>query len=118
MKDLFVLTKILEILSTAARGQANAMTRDELERRLLIHCIDIGDRKTREAYAMLPICSCEKGLFIPQTPAEVAEYEKYLSRKLPAPAVALKVRRIYATWPSLVPVKPQIQHSLFPEQGA
>jgi hypothetical protein len=110
----FVSLKIMEVLQRDHRGRENAAPRAIIENKLRVWSIDIGDRKIRDAYSHLPLCSCEYGLFRPIRPAEVIEYAEYLRRKhMDEALIQIKIRRILATWPELSPVPAHLQQSLF-----
>jgi len=42
---------------------------------------DPSDRKFRDIYSKLPICTCNKGGFYPIRPAEIKEFRSYLRKK-------------------------------------
>ena len=69
--NTFLSRKIMELLQARARGEENAVPREEVLAELRLFDPKLPDRTMRELYAALPICSCEKGLFIPIRPGEV-----------------------------------------------
>jgi len=110
----YIATKILEIMRLHNTGQENAESRWKIEDRLRHLGIDLCDRRVRAAYSIIPHCSCNEGLFIPIRPEEVTEYERYSLLTRPPAEVALKVRRILATWPNLRQRPANVQPELFP----
>jgi hypothetical protein len=114
MRD-YIATKILETLRLHNSGQENAKPRWKIEERLRHLGIDVCDRRVRDAYSTIPHCSCNEGLFIPIRPEEVIEYERYSLLTRPPAEVAMKVRRIYATWPFLRTRPKNVQIPLFPQ---
>jgi hypothetical protein len=108
-----VRLRIMQILAHH-RGRPNAIPRRELIDKLRHYCIDLEDRKVREAYALLPICSSESGLFIPTTTAEVQAFAEYLRPHMGPDKIAARVGIIYSTWPALTPAY-GVQSNLFAE---
>jgi len=100
---------ILAILRSYHRGKARAITR----KALLTLCYEAGyqvnDRELRAIYAELPVCTCDKGIFWPETTAELDEYRRYLKAK----AIPLFERwnRVAAAHPELIDTR---QKELFP----
>lgn len=95
---------VLAYMEKNYRGRARAIPRD----RLLVEFVwlyeRLTDRQFRRLYAEeLPVVSCEDGLFIPETSAEVAEFETYLSAKLPPWKVRERIERIHRFYPKLRP---------------
>ena len=117
MNDLVVL-KIMEVLYRDHRGRENAITREKLEEKLR-PWIDIGDRKFRANYAHVPLCACEEGIFRPIRPEEVVEYRawQFRQRNTAEALIEMKIRRLYATWPELIPVPVPVQRPLFGEEA-
>jgi hypothetical protein len=74
---------ILYALRTHHRGKARAITREALRAyiRQFSPSYELTDRDFRECYSKLPICTCEKGIFWPETAAELEEYRRYLKAK-------------------------------------
>lgn len=112
MNSDYIAMRIMEVLNRDARGRERAIVRDEVDRRLKIWCIDIGDRHFRDIYSSLPVCVCNQGMFIPIRPEEVVEYRRYLGPKIPPEKIEIKIRRILATWPALRPKPKAIQLDL------
>jgi hypothetical protein len=94
--------RIMQILANH-RGRAHAIPRREVERALRNYSIDIDDRRVRLAYSVLPICSCDDGLFIPVNSAEVEAFREYLRPHMGPEKVTSRVGIIYAVYPGLVP---------------
>lgn len=114
----YIATKILESMRIHNLGRENAEPRVRIEERLSHIRINFNDRTIRFAYATIPICSCNDGLFIPIRPEEVTEYEAYLRRKKIAESlISIKINRIHATWPELKPQPKPVQAELFPRPG-
>ena len=86
------------------RGRARAIPRQVIEDELgpFVDYKDV-DRAFRKAYSQLPICSCPDGLFLPQTPAEVVEFKRYLTAKSGPFVAHERVMVIYQARPELVP---------------
>jgi hypothetical protein len=108
-----VRLRIMQILAHH-RGRPNAIPRKELIDKLRHYCIDLDDRKIREAYASLPICSSESGLFIPTNTTEVQAFAEYLRPHMGPDKIAARVGIIYSTWPALTPAY-GVQSNLFAE---
>ena len=76
------MNKLLYFIRKYCRGKENAILREDL----LKYCktyIDswISDRDLRKAYAKLPVCTCEKGVFWPIREAELEDFRGYLRAK-------------------------------------
>jgi len=61
------------------------------------------DRELRMIYSYLPICTCEKGLFWPETNAELEEYRQYLKAK--AIPLFKRWQRVAKAHPELIDLK-------------
>jgi len=98
------LGKAIMRMLEAHRGRARAIPRQAIEDELgpLVPYRDL-DRCFRKTYSKLPICSCQDGLFIPQTVAEVVEFKRYLTAKNGPFVAHERVMVIYAARPELVP---------------
>lgn len=85
------------------RGRSRAVPRDEImtELRRLEPTLD--DRRFRELYSNLPICTCPNGLYSPSTPQEVADFKAYLSTGWGPIVADRRVKVILAYYPSLAP---------------
>jgi len=99
-KEMTPSDLILHTLRTYHRGKARAITRDALREYLRQMGYRISDRELRAIYAELPVCTCEKGIFWPETIAELEEYRRYLRAK----ALPLFVRwqRVADAHPGLI----------------
>lgn len=102
--DNYQLSRLLmEMLQKTARGRDNAIPREEILRYLRLFKHDLDDRACRKIYTSLPVCSCEKGLFLPETSDEVMEFKTYLTKQC-GPFVADKRTKIvFAFRPELAP---------------
>ena len=91
---------ILDYLRTHHRGRARAITREALREYLRGIGYRLTDRELRAIYADLPVCTCERGVFWPETAVELEEYRSYLKAK----AVPLFVRwqRVAQAHPELI----------------
>jgi len=94
---------IIQNLRTYHRGKVRAITRNDLAWLLTENGYHLTDRELRAIYADLPICTCEKGLFWPETNAELEEYRQYLKAK----AIPLFERwqRVAKAHPELIDLK-------------
>jgi len=99
----FLSRKIMELLQARARGEENAVPREEVLAELRLFDPKLPDRTMRELYAALPICSCEKGLYIPIRPGEVEAFKLYLAKKVGPIIAARRVAIIYNAYPKLRP---------------
>ena len=103
MENINLSRLLMEMLQKTARGKHNAIPREEILRYLRLFKHDLDGRACRKIYTSLPICSCEKGLFLPETSDEVLEFKTYLTKQS-GPFVADKrARIIYAFRPELAP---------------
>lgn len=93
--------RLMEYLQANARGEENAVPRDEVLAELRLFDAKLGDRAMRDAYSRLPVCACERGLFIPIRPGEVDAFRAYLERKVGPIIAARRVATIYAFYPKL-----------------
>ncbi len=87
------------ILKANARGRACAMVRSELERRLLHMGYGLTDRKYREGYAALPICSCEDGLYVPTCGMDLKMVREYWRPKMGPALLEAKMERLRLAYP-------------------
>jgi hypothetical protein len=94
------------------RGKVRAIPRDELRtqinewlRTICRPDLVLDDRRFRALYATLPLCAGDPGLWWPTTTEEVEEFRTYLKAKVPPWIADLRVRRIYAVFPQLTPVR-------------
>ena len=88
--------RIMLILASH-RGRENAIPRKELADKLQRFGISIDDRKLRAIYATLAVASCEDGIFIPRTLAEVEAYREYLRPHMSAEKVQARVTILTTT---------------------
>ena len=98
-------------LMQAHKGRERAVPRERIFLELRIFVPDLTDRKFREMYCHLPIASCEEGLFIPASAAEVEEFREYLKKK--AIPMLERYRRILAYYPNLSPESKGRQLEMF-----
>jgi len=71
---------ILEILKPYTCK--NPLKRDVLLGRLLAHGLDLTDREMRRICAeQLPVCSNEKGYYLPQSQEDILQFKTYLEKK-------------------------------------
>jgi len=92
--------KFMEIMQTH-RGREMAVPRERIFLELKVFDPDLTDRKFRDMYCNLPICSCDAGLFLPNKPEEVQEFKEYLRKK--AIPMLERYKRILAYYPELCP---------------
>lgn len=102
---------ILSTLRTFHRGKSRAITRADLGRYLDSVGYGLSDRDLREVYCALPVCTCERGVFWPETRAELEEYRAYL---------AAKAIPLFSRWKMVAQAHPELidqrQGDLFHEQ--
>ena len=91
---------ILHTLRAYHRGKAQAITRDDLRAYLAGIGYQLTDRDLREIYVELPICSCERGLFWPETRTEIEECREYYRKA--ALSLLGRWRRIAEGHPELI----------------
>lgn len=72
---------VFDIVQKDHRGRENAITRDDLRTRLRLWSVIVSDRKLRDVYSKLPICTCDQGVFYPIRVQEIEEYRRYLKSK-------------------------------------
>jgi len=70
---------ILDIYKKNHSGRENVITREKFINRHWY--FGISDRKFRNIYSQLPICTCDKGGFYPIRKEEILEYRDYLRKK-------------------------------------
>jgi len=92
--------KFMEMMQVH-KGRERAVSRDRIFMELRIFAPDLTDRKFRDMYCNLPVCSCEAGLFLPAKAEEVAEFREYLKKK--AIPMLERYKRILAYYPDLSP---------------
>jgi hypothetical protein len=94
---------IMEFLQVRARGEENAVPREDVLAELRLFEPKLPDRTMRELYAKLPVCSCERGLYIPIRPGEVEAFKLYMTKKNGPFIAAQRVMIILAYYPKLRP---------------
>jgi hypothetical protein len=102
--------KFMEMMQ-AHRGREKAVPREKIFLALKVFAPDLTDRKFRDMYCNLPICSCEEGLFLPKRPEEVLEFREYLRKK--AIPMLERYKRILAYYPELAPKPEEKQLEMF-----
>lgn len=91
---------LLDWLSRYHRGKRNAVPRERLLRDLRGIGYRISDRELRAIYAELPVCTREKGLFYPETRAELEECREYYRKA--ALSLLGRWRKIAQSHPDLI----------------
>lgn len=102
--------KFMELMQ-AHKGRKKAVPRERIFFELKTFALDFTDRKFREMYCHLPVASCEEGLFIPASAAEVEEFREYLRKK--AIPMLERYKRIIAYYPELTPKTEKRQLEMF-----
>ena len=105
--NTFLRDQIMRIMQ-GCKGRANAMPRKVLLAELRLYRPTLTDRDCRELYAGLPIASCEDGLFLPQTVAEVQEFKAYITKAWGPIQAHRRVGTILAFNPNLAPPAEQL----------
>jgi len=100
MTSAFLQTRLMEILQRH-RGRDNAIARDKLLFELQCYDPKLDDRRFREIYAALPICTSPDGMFIAKTPEEVQEFKDYLTKGWGPIIADRRVKIIFAYFPGL-----------------
>jgi len=95
---------LMKILEFHAAGRRNAILRDEARTMLnatlrSVGLAPVGDRKMRDIYAELPVCSCDDGIFVPTKGADLAEFQGYLRARVKA--LAERWKRVTDAHPEL-----------------
>ena len=90
--------KFMELMQVH-KGRERAVPRERIFFELKIFAPDLTDRKFRDMYCHLPVASCDEGLFIPASAAEVEEFREYLKKK--ALPMLERYKRILAYYPEL-----------------
>jgi hypothetical protein len=99
----FLRTEAMRFMSKF-RGRDNAVRREELLFHLRLWEPNLDERGNRKIYTTLPICSCQDGLFIPKTSAEVKEFHDYILKGWGPVLAAKRMRIVLAYYPNLCPV--------------
>jgi hypothetical protein len=102
--------KFMEMMQ-AHKGRERAVPRERIFLELRIFASYLTDRKFRDMYCNLPICSCDGGLFLPNKPEEVQEFKEYLRKK--AIPMLERYKRILAYYPDLRPKSEERQLEMF-----
>jgi hypothetical protein len=100
MTNAWLQTKLMELLQRH-RGRDNAIPREKLLYELQCYDPKLDDRRFREIYAALPICTSPDGMFIPKTPEEVQEFKVYLTKGWGPIVADRRVKIIFAYFPGL-----------------
>lgn len=101
--NAFLSRRIMELLQARARGEEHALSRGHVLAELRCFDPDLSDRTMRDIYSKLPVCSCEKGLFIPLRPGEVEAFKIYMTKKNGPIIAARRVAIIFSFYPKLRP---------------
>lgn len=108
--NTFLRDQIMRIMQ-GCKGRANAMPRKVLLAELRLYRPKFTDRDCRELYVGLPIASCEDGLFLPQTVAEVQDFKSYITKAWGPIQAHRRCATILSFYPQLAP--PAEQMGLF-----
>lgn len=101
MTDTFIRSLILNFLQPH-RGIENAVPREYVLSHVHQWDDKISDRELRAFYSEMPeICSCDKGLYLPISTADLQAFEKYMKRK--AIPFFERVKRVREAHPLLAP---------------
>ena len=100
MNTDFLRTRLMELLQRH-RGRDNAIPREKLLFEL--QCFDpkLDDRRFRDLYAGLPVCTSPDGMFLPKTAEEVQEFKAYLTKGWGPILADRRVKVIMAYYPNL-----------------
>jgi len=63
------------------RGREQSIKRDDLLKYARLFEPKLTDRELRSVYSLLPVCTCEEGIFYPIRSGELEEYRRYLEKK-------------------------------------
>jgi hypothetical protein len=96
----FLRTRLMEILQHH-RGRDNAIVREKLLFELQSFDPSLDDRRFRDIYAGLPVCTCPNGMFLPKDPEEVQEFRDYLTKGWGPIVASRRVKIILAYYPGL-----------------
>ena len=102
MSDDFLKSQIMSYLHRHAKGKENAVPRDEILRELQLFDPKLSDRKFRDLYSRLPICSSAAGLFIPRDSTEAFEFFRYLEKQIGPIHASSRYKILLAYYPELV----------------
>jgi hypothetical protein len=96
----FLKIRLMEILQRH-RGRDKAIPREKLLFELQCFDSKLDDRRLRELYSALPVCTCPDGMFLPKTSNEVQEFKAYLAKGWGPIVADRRVKVIFAYYPSL-----------------
>lgn len=122
--DLFLKEKIMDFLRRSAQGRDHAITRDHVlayvSPFLIGRDISDHDRYVRRLYATLPVCTTAhgwpKGMFLPRTAEEIAEYRRELFTHMAAPLAEKRYQIVAKEYANLLrPATVAVQGNLFEE---
>lgn len=100
MNAEFLRTRLMELLQRHP-GRANAIPRDRLLADLKCYDPKLDDRRFRDLYAGLPVCTSPDGLFLPKTPKEVQDFKAYITKGWGPILADRRVKVIMAYYPNL-----------------
>ncbi len=100
MNAEFLRTRLMELLQRHP-GRKNAVPRDRLLADLKCYDPKLDDRRFRDLYAGLPVCTCPDGLFIPKEPEEVRDFKDYITKGWGPILADRRVKVIMAYYPQL-----------------
>jgi hypothetical protein len=106
--------KFMEMMQ-AHKGRERAIPRERIFFELKIFSPDLTDRKFRDMYSRLPICSTSSmpyGLYLPETTEELEGFLREYSSHVGPIHAAKRRRLLFAAYPKLVP-KNERQGDLF-----
>lgn len=105
--SVFLRDQIMRVMQ-GHRGRVNAMPRKVLLAELRLYRPSFTDRDCRELYSGLPICSCEGGLFLPTTVAEVLDFKAYITKAWGPIQAHRRCATIISFYPKLAPPANQL----------
>ncbi len=94
----FLRTRLMELLQRH-QGHENAIPRDRLLADLKCYDPKLDDRRFRDLYAGLPVCTSPEGLFLPTSPEEVLDFKAYITKGWGPILADRRVRVIMAYYP-------------------
>jgi len=107
----FLRSEAMKFLQSC-RGRDKAMPRTELFHHLRLFEPRLSDRRLRDIYSELPVCSSEDGLFIPKTTREVMDFRAYVTKAHGPIIAARRCEVIFSFYPKLRPIA-EAQGELF-----
>jgi hypothetical protein len=105
--SIFLRDQIMRVMQ-GHKGRANAMPRKVLLAELRLFVPKLSDHECRELYSGLPLCSCEDGLFLPQTVAEVQDFRAYITKAWGPIQAHRRYATIISFYPHLAPPAEQL----------